>query len=175
MRLFLTFVLVLFTFAAVAAQTIYKWTREDGTVEYSDQPRPGAEQLEELAPVQTYDAPTKARPQPLGKKEQAKAANYGVIRILEPNDDTAIRSNNGNVTVKAVLQPGLQAAFGHQLQLLMDGQPVSEPGSDLVFELSNIDRGTHELVVRVLDERGKQFAESKPTVFHLLRVTVGGA
>ena len=41
-----------------------------------------------------------------------------------------------------------------------------------MFELSNVDRGTHTAAVRIVDRDGFVVIESDPTTFHLMRVTV---
>jgi hypothetical protein len=50
----------------------------------------------------------------------------------------------------------------------MDGDTV-QTGQRPVFDLVNVDRGTHRLQVQVLNRSGEVIQESDPVVFHLLR------
>jgi hypothetical protein len=51
----------------------------------------------------------------------------------------------------------------------MDGAPTEVEAIDGVFELSNVDRGTHTAGARIVNGDGVVQIESPPVTFHLLR------
>ena len=79
--------------------------------------------------------------------------SYTDAVIVSPANDTAVRNNAGNLTVRGQVSPKL--ASGHRVQLLLDGVPQGAPRRTLEFSLENIDRGTHHLQVRIVDSGGQ--------------------
>ncbi len=97
-------------------------------------------------------------------------ASYRIAEITSPQNDMAVRDNAGHVLVQAQIQPDLHCA--HRVQLLLDGLPaqqeVGEVGG-LEFLLVNIDRGTHQLQLRIVDADATVLFTGQPSTFHLLR------
>lgn len=93
-----------------------------------------------------------------------------MLRVLVPEPDATIRSNAGEVIVSVTSEPGLQR--GHRYRLLLDGQPTAEPGPSPVFALSNIDRGSHNLSVEILDAQGRTVERTANQPFHMLRISL---
>jgi hypothetical protein len=96
--------------------------------------------------------------------------HYDLLRILVPEPDATIRSNAGEMIVSVTNEPRLQP--GHRYRLLLDGQPTAEPGLSPVFPLSNIDRGSHNLSVEILDEEGRTVERTANQPFHMLRTSL---
>ncbi|MCC7410503.1 MAG: DUF4124 domain-containing protein [Gammaproteobacteria bacterium] len=156
--------------ATAAHGAIYKWTDGEGNVIYSDQPHPGAEQLEAVG-VQTLDTPPLPPPPP-ANPEPPKPLPYTELVIGTPANDATLRDNTGNVQVSVRLSPPLQTPFRHALQLYVDGQPYGDPGTTTSFMLVNVDRGRHTLRVAVVDGEGSEVKSSPPSVFQLHRASV---
>lgn len=173
---------------ADAATRIYRTVDEDGNVVFTDvPPRPGEPgEAVELGQSSTFSPPPAAQaPQPsertmrleewLGEDgeesaEDAAVSSYSSLNIVTPADDAGLRDNAGNVTVTAEVSPDLQP--GHVLELYLDGQLVQSTRSGSVFQLSNVDRGTHTIEVRVADAAGNPLIRSEPRTFHLQRRSV---
>jgi hypothetical protein len=163
--------LLIFSCAAANAQ-VFKRTGPDGKVYFSDQP--GADAVEiQVAPVQTISAP------PVPTQTEAAEANddpvqYREFSILSPTAGEAIRSNNGNITVRLSLQPGLKS--GHRIELTIDGEDGQTINSTdgMTIELSNLSRGLHTIAATVVDHAGNALAQAEPVSFHVLRVALGG-
>lgn len=168
-----------------AATRIYRTVDENGNVAFTDvPPRPGESgEAVELGEGSNYEPPPAAeaaddgeRPVRLedwlgGDQEQeAEVQAYTSLRITAPADDESLRDNAGNVTVVADLAPTLQA--GHRLQLYLDGQLVQTATSGTTFRLANVDRGTHQVEVRVVGASGDTLIASSPSTFHLQRRSV---
>ena len=105
--------------------------------------------------------------------EPALAANgmkpnpYSEAVIVSPANDSALRSNAGNLTVRGQVHPGLRG--GHRVQFLLDGVAQGVPGRRLDCSLENIHRGTHRLEIRIVDEAGEVVFTGAPSTVHLLR------
>lgn len=102
-----------------------------------------------------------------GQSGGASPVTYTGAVIISPADDAAVRSNAGSLTVLARVDPRLRE--GHRLQLLLDGIPRGAPGRKPEFHLENIDRGSHNLQLRVVDDAGGVLFTGPLSTFHLLR------
>lgn len=150
-----------------AQADIYKSVNDEGVIEYSDQPRDGAEKIKVKNP-QSITLPKGSdvfAPQNTDTDSNSEAT-YQSVTITQPANDSAFNSGNGLVSVSSETTPALQA--GHSLQLVMDGTPYNSNQSGS-FGLSNVDRGTHQLQVNVIDGTGNTIISSDITTFTLHR------
>ena len=148
---------------------IYKIVDEEGNVHYSDQPSPGAKEVD-LPPPSVYTPPKMTNPTRSVVEQKDSRTVYQGLRILTPKNDEAIRSNNGDLSVRLEVKPRLKRRQGHRLVLLLDGKPVEVKGTSHQF--NNLDRGTHTLSARVEDRNGSILIEADPITFHLLRNSI---
>lgn len=156
------------TVATSAAQPIYKTTSEDGTPVFSDQRAPGAEPVE-LDEGNVFAPPTDAVPAAdAGATPESPPAERYDVRITQPADEASVRSNNGDLTVTAAMEPS--PGPGARFELLLDGVAVAR-GDGGTFDLDALDRGTHRLQVRVLGADGGILATSDTVTFYLLRAS----
>lgn len=146
---------------------IYKRVLPDGTVVYSDEPHPDAEQITP-PPLQVIPPPpppantgTKPRPQP------KEAPAYGDVRISSPADDEVIWDNEGKLTVAVTVAPELQVDRGDRLVLIMDGSTAAGPSTGTTFALGEVARGTHVLKAEVRSRSGDTVIASQPVTFHM--------
>jgi hypothetical protein len=179
---------------AEAASRIYRTVDENGNVVFTDVP-PRPEQPGEAVELETgnsFTPPPRTTPaagesgvpledwldggdgaaegEPQGVEEaEQTTVNYQSLQITSPAHDAAVRENAGNVTIAAAIQPSL--ATGHVMQVFLDGQ-LRQQGHATTFQLVNLDRGTHNVQVRVVDQTGSQLISSEPSVFHLQRRSV---
>ncbi|NIY83395.1 DUF4124 domain-containing protein [Vibrio hepatarius] len=168
----LVFLFVLQAPVAIA-QTVYSWVDDNGVVHFSDNPTNGkvkAIQLpdhEQPAPPPKFDAPQAVEADE-NKNNDAKAESVGplVVDIISPQHDQALRSNAGMITIQAEVNRKL--AIGETLQLVMDNKRYGAPTNQPLWELKNIDRGSHSFVVQAIKD-GKLIASSNPITVHLQR------
>ena len=137
---------------------------------YSDVPHRDAE-LIDAGDLQTYQA---LRPPASVRKPQPKlkAIGYKSVRVVSPTNDTTFRDNSDAISVAVALMPLLQTGRGHRLVLLMDGTRQGGPSLGTTFQLTNVDRGSHTLVVQVVDKNNKLLASSPSVTFHMHRTSV---
>lgn len=161
-------VLLSLTMFAVSANQLYTWTDENGVVHYSDKPVRGAQQQAQpqssnvVPRLNDGVLPTSAAPadKPQGFK----------LTIRSPGNQATVRDNLGRVTVSGAALP-LDVPQGFNFRLRMDGQVVSEPTAEPVFNLMNVNRGEHKLKLELLDPLGKVIASSPVTVIYLHRAS----
>jgi hypothetical protein len=155
-----------------AAAEVFTYVDAQGNRVYTDQPGSGGAKRVPLATSNRMSAkPGGAAPAISDKKTETKPLfHYDMLRILVPEPDATVRNNAGELIVSVTSEPGLQ--HGHRYRLLLDGQPTAEPGPSPVFALNNIDRGSHNLSVEILDEQGRTVERTANQPFHMLRISL---
>ena len=93
-----------------------------------------------------------------------------MLRILVPEPDATVRDMEGNLIVTAMSEPGLRD--GHNYRLVLDGKAQGEPGRSPVFPLSNLDRGTHQLAVEIIDDKQRVVERTPNQPVHIMRITL---
>lgn len=157
----------------LAQAEMYKWVDEEGNVSYSDQPQhKDARKLDSLGDntIPATRVPPKAQPALPAPDEPE--TRYSSLQITSPEDDQAIRSNPGNITVSLTIEPALNVAQGHSISLLLDHQLVSENITTDQAMLQNIDRGTHQLSAVIKNQQGRTLKQSNSITFHLHRHSI---
>ncbi|NWD76080.1 DUF4124 domain-containing protein [Pseudomonas gingeri] len=158
--------------AGSALAEIYTYIDSQGNRVFTDQRHAGAKtvplppvnrlSLTPAAPLPAPAAPEKPKVQPI--------FHYQMLRILVPDPDATIRSTEGNLIVSVTSEPGLMP--GHTYRLLLDGKPTAAPGPSPVFALNNIDRGSHQLAVEILDDLGRIAERTANQPFHMVRISL---
>ncbi|HQU14572.1 MAG: DUF4124 domain-containing protein [Gammaproteobacteria bacterium] len=151
-----------------SAANVYRWVGKDGSVVFSDQPRPGAQKVV-IPPANVYDPAKLPVPGVTGTAGMAGHAVYASLKITAPGPDATVRQNNGDVAVKVAIHPALRAGEGDTIVLLLDGSrlPHQYAAPDMV--IPNVDRGTHTLEAQVVGPTGNVLTSSPVVTFHLMR------
>jgi len=146
--------IIFFILPFPAQAVICKTIDENGVVSYTDTPSTECANPVKLRGYSSYsprrvdsssDRATAAGDDETGEE----TAGYRSLRMVQPANNSTVRSNEGKVPVQIGLEPGLQQ--GHRIQILLDGQPVGSPLGATDAVLSGIERGTHQLGAEVLD------------------------
>lgn len=157
---------ILSSLLAVAEDTVYRSTDKNGNAVFTDQATENAQEIE-IKETATYTETVPTYTPTSKTKNVYKSIGYTSLSILQPASEEAIRSNSGNLTVSYSLQPALESK--HSTELLIDGSPVQSSGSGGSFSLTNIDRGTHTLIVQVIDDSGSVLITSDSIMITMLR------
>ncbi len=157
---------LLLPMATLAADVGYRIVHPDGTVEFTDDPRRGGEQIE-LAPAPTvpaYVAPQ--RPQRDAAREQTPrdTTTYQSLSITSPEEDQVIWFDGTGVNVSIALEPAI-ANPEHRIVIEMNGEAVAE-GQGRRFNIPTVHRGTHTLHAKVVDGAGETLKRSEGVSFH---------
>ncbi|MFJ2539862.1 DUF4124 domain-containing protein [Pseudomonas sp. NPDC087614] len=164
-------IVVLALTALQATAEVFTYVDGQGNRVYTDQPRENARKVPLATSNRMPANPTGAAPiTPAKKPPEQPPFHYDMLRILVPEPDATIRSSAGELIVSVTNEPGLQA--GDRYRLLLDGQATGEPGVSPVFPLSNIDRGSHNLSVEILDAAGRTVERTANQPFHMLRISL---
>lgn len=141
---------------------IYKTVDQDGNVIFTDS-RPADQPSEEvkLRPFTPMPSAPRSQPEPLKPAQKVSREYYARLEIIEPANDAPVR-NQGNFTVKIGTAPKILE--GHKVRLLLDGKVIGEPRRNLTFEVKNVDRGTHNLTVEIIDHQAKVIKSSSNTI-----------
>lgn len=151
------------------AANIWKWRDANGVVHFSDQPVPGAEQVNLQAPS-TY-APSPVPEAMSASSSSSVAFNYSNVEIWKPSPDMTVANTAGVVSVAARVEPNLNSE--HHLALYMDGRLVPGfPPQGMEYDITEVDRGEHTLTLAVLDTKGKQIMLSSPVRFYVQQPSV---
>ncbi|VVP98289.1 hypothetical protein PS918_03912 [Pseudomonas fluorescens] len=157
--------------ALPASAEVFTYVDAQGNRVFTDQPTTRNAKRVPLATSNRMSAPDTAPAMATAKKAgQNPPRHYDLLRILVPEPDATVRSTAGEIIVSVTSEPGLQR--GHRYRLLLDGQPTAAPGPSPVFPLANIDRGTHQLSVEILDEQGRTVERTANQPFHMQRISL---
>jgi hypothetical protein len=144
------------------------WRNDDGVLVFSDSPKPGAEEVEIKEPNSISSIDTSV----LDLTPKIIKDDYQV-EINQPAANATIRDNTGSVYVAGRIKPIFKK--GLKIQLYLDDKPYKKPQSHSMFVLRNIDRGEHVIKMKLLNEKGKVIALSKPITFYMHRASVNKA
>ncbi|OWP49158.1 penicillin-binding protein [Pseudomonas nitroreducens] len=162
-----------------ASAEVYTYIDKDGNRVFTDQPPRGNAQKIDMTPRNDpLKSPNGFRmPPPLYAPATPALPPgppaYQLLRIIVPEPDATVRANDGALIVSATSDPALLP--GHLYRLLLDGKPVGEPGRSPVFPLNNVERGTHQLSVEIIDTLGRTIEQTPSQPFHMFRVSVAEA
>jgi hypothetical protein len=164
--------IAVFLAAGFVLAQVYRWVDADGQVHYSDQPGPGAEEVElESAPAIRMPLPsrrTAAPPAPARETEKDARPRYESLGFASPTAEQTLWNIGGVLDVTLNLQPALQQ--GHQVRVYLDGNPVTVNGTR--FQLQEVYRGAHNLQAEVLDRSGELLIRSDPIRFYVQQTTI---
>jgi hypothetical protein len=163
------FLLSLLFAVSVNAQ-VYRTTDENGNVIFTDKPPHSNAEEVTINPTNTTPATevrveTPEAESPV-EEETDEAADYRVV-VTAPEDGGTIPMGTGSFTVIASVSPGLED--GETLQLLMNGTANGEPQRQNSWDLVNMRRGEHSVVVARYDTEGNVQASSEAVHILVLR------
>lgn len=148
---------------------VYTYIDAEGNRVYTDQPHHNAKKVD-IAPSNNMAAPPKKSAAKSTSRTLPPLFIYQLLRILAPEPDATIRDMQGNLIVTVTNDPSLQP--GHSYRLLLDGNPYGALARSPVFPLTNIDRGTHQLSIEIVDQYGRVAERTPNQPFHLFRTSL---
>ncbi len=154
------------------AVPVYRWVDENGQVNYSDRPGPGAVRIEVPAGAPSPDAgPAAPPPQSQAMVPQpSAAAGYETLEVLEPAPLDTLWGTGGKVGIAIGIAPDLQP--GHRVGLYLDGERAGPAGRATRFEIEAVPRGEHTVRAVVLDAADRELLRSAPVTFFVQQTSI---
>jgi len=168
----IAFALVLLAPAA-AAQSIYRTTDEAGNVVFTDAPSANSRAAEPvgLQPTNTTSPPRAIIPALKSPTDTPAVTQTSyTIAITSPADETSIPRGHGNFTVTVAIEPALKQH--ESLQLFMDDEPSGSAQASMIWDLTNVFRGAHDITVGAIDRSGNTIALSDPVRVYVHRPSI---
>lgn len=169
--------------ANAGASEIYTWTDAQGNRIYSDQPNPNSTKvevgptnsIEPPKPIPAFSESNNSNSNVSSSNNPSNSAGYRSLKITSPTNDTAVRANDGNITLTVTIDPPLRQ--GSLLRAQVDGNLNEQaiPGSgqpQATLTLPNLDRGTHEVSAVIMDTKGQVLLSSEPVTLHVQRTSL---
>ena len=154
---------------------IYRSVDEHGNVSYTDNANEGGQQIEldnasTYTPIKIEETVTQER-QDQNQEEIDRVPDYQVA-VIFPNQDQSFWDSSGAVTVEVELKPELNSERGDRLLFTLDGEQQKTIQGGQSYTFNNVDRGSHIVVVSVIDKQGNVLTRSKSILFHLHRRSI---
>ncbi len=158
--------------SASQAVPVYRWVDENGQVNYTDRPVPGAVPIDVPTDVPSSDAePASPPPQTQAVVPQpSAAAGYETLEVLEPAPRDTLWGTGGKVGIAIGISPNLQP--GHRVELYLDGERAGPAGRATRFEIEAVPRGEHTVRAVVLDAADRQLQQSAPVTFFVQQTSI---
>lgn len=155
-----------------ATADVYTYVDADGNRVYTDHPPSGKHSKKvDIAPSnEMIQTQLTRKLSPVKAEEMPPIGHYDLLRILVPEPDAVVRSQEGSLIVTATSEPVLRE--GDVFQLLLDGNASGGPSRSPVFPLTNIDRGTHQVAVEIIDTWGRTVERTPSQPFHMVRISL---
>lgn len=159
----------LFAASAAFAQA-YRWVDEEGVVQYSDRPVPGAERV--VLPKSNTTTTRRYETTPASNtattEPPAGPFRYESLTVAAPAAEETLWNIEGVLNVSLALSPALQP--GHQVRVYFDGEAQAVTGTS--FQIAEVHRGVHNIQAEVIDATGKLMIRSQPNRFYVQQNTV---
>jgi len=152
---------------------IYRWVDQEGKVHFSDTAAPGTAEIEvknnNLLSTENKKRVLTNLPTVADESHDKTPISYQAT-ITSPEDDKALRSNNGSIDIHVSTTPAKTNT--QTLQLYLDGKKLGSPQLSPIIQAQNINRGTHQVQVELLDKNGKTLTKTQIVTVHLQRITI---
>jgi hypothetical protein len=144
---------------ATGETTVYKVTRPDGSVSFSDHAESGAKKLS-IPPVITLPAIQLIQNKKISPLTQSSPNTYSSLTIVNPLEGSSFHSGSGNITVTIEISPKLMP--NDLLQYQLDGKTLSSQKSTQLI-IPTVDRGAHSISISIIDKNGKKLKSASST------------
>ena len=165
-----------------SADGFYKWVDARGNTQYSDEPpAKGHAKKLSLPPItilENYGKQWQVTPIPPAKrpranpikqqtiKKQPQGFQYKALNFIAPKFGQSIKANDGDISAMLNIKPPLRK--GHSFIYVLDGKDVSR-GVSRIANFQNLQKGSHSLMVKVINSKGKPLQKSREINFTVNR------
>lgn len=161
---------LLILLAPLTMAEIYKTIDKDGRTVYTDKPKTESAEKVELRGLNTVPgAQPLPNSSPTTSFDSRPARIEYTIDIISPRSDVIIPVGQRDLAIAAVISPALQS--DHLLVYFMNGELLEETTMSNII-VKDVPRGTHTLVIEVIDQSGQSLGISPPVIVNVMRHVV---
>ncbi|HEY3488472.1 MAG TPA: DUF4124 domain-containing protein [Gammaproteobacteria bacterium] len=173
-----------------AREIIYKTTDENGEITYTNIPLDDAEaekieivdmpeisiipasRVSEFAGMSDPMRPADYQEEsPFFSETENGNGNFYTLSIAQPEHNTAVPITGAAVQVELAVEPPLDVAAGHRIEILVDGA-ISTKTRETSLSLPGLDRGAHQLQARIVNDQNEVVQTTNTVTFFALQPTV---
>ena len=158
--------------SAAQAAPAYRWVDENGQVNYSDRPGPGAVRIELSTDAPSTNTGRSLPPvqSPALETRPSGTAGYESFVVIQPASQDTLWGTAGKVEVAVGISPDLQPR--HRLGLYLDGVLSDLRTRATRFEIENVYRGEHTVQAVILDGTNNELLRSAPVTFFVQQTSI---
>lgn len=153
--------------APVAAEEVYRYVDEDGTVVFTDQ-RPSDDakpmDLPGLSIMESHKPARAGADDEESEEEDGAEPVYPDLTMISPKREETFQGSGNTLPVRLVTRQELRP--GDEVVVYLDDQEQGRFQSFSV-DLQQVPRGTHEVRAEVHDDEDRVVGESGPVTFHM--------
>lgn len=158
---------LLILLAPLTMAEVYKTVDKDGRTVYTDKPKTDNAEKVELPGLNTVPgAQPLPNSYPAVSIDARPARVEYTIDIISPRADVTIPVGQRDLAIAAVVSPSLQP--DHLLVYFMNGELLEETTMSNII-VKDVPRGTHTLVIEVIDQSGQSLGISAPVIVNVIR------
>lgn len=156
--------------ASPAAGQIYSYVDASGQTVFTDRP-PAATESNTVELQQTNRMPAGQRmvklqaPAELKQQLTPPPPAYQELQLLSPQADETLRNTGRSIAISVNSTPALLP--GHSYQARLDGSVYGPASRSTQWRLEEIDRGSHQLQVHIVDTNGNSLLQTPDITLHI--------
>lgn len=174
--LLFTTLIFIFSSTVTAESKIYHWIDKKGENHFSDTAAPETNPQE--INIRNQNLLINPHKNEIQNKETeiqlAPPSNLHSISykadITSPSEGVTIHSNEGTINIQVSITP--EKKIDDTLQLYLDGKKIGEPQLTSTMRALNIDRGTHQLQVFILDKAGNLLTKTQIVTVYMQKTKI---
>lgn len=149
---------------------IYSYVDANGERVFTDRP-PATSQGQEVELSPTNRMPAGQRliklqpPAALQQQLVPAPPPYQALHLLNPQPEETLRNSNRTIDIEVSSEPALLP--GHSYQALLDGAAYGPPSRSTRWQIVEIDRGSHQVQIELVDADGTSLLQTDAITVHL--------
>ena len=165
-------ILICLFWSVAQAAPVYRWVDENGRVNYSDRPGPGAVRIELTtgAPALNVGLSSPGQQSAALETQAPEGAEYESFAVIQPTPQETLWGTEGRVEISIGIAPDLQSL--HRLGLYLDGELTGLQTRSTRCEIGDVHRGEHTLQAVILDEQDNELLQSAPVTFFVQQTSI---
>ncbi len=155
-----------FTAFSATNAAVYQGLDANGNPVFSDQSSSGVEIIIPSPNSMEAIPESELTPTPsLFPKVNEAKNSYEQFRIIFPVENQVIRNNEGILKIALFISPELKKS--HVIQIQLDDEILSMNWKQTTFHISDVHRGTHSIIARIVDSSSGNIIKALPKlIFH---------